>query len=40
MIAAAERPQAVGAVVSRGGRPDLAENALEREHLPAGSQNR
>lgn len=30
LIAAAERPGEVGAVVSRGGRPDLAEAALER----------
>jgi putative phosphoribosyl transferase len=29
LIAAAQRPQAVRAVVSRGGRPDLAETALE-----------
>jgi dienelactone hydrolase len=29
LIAAAERPQLVRAVVSRGGRPDLAESALE-----------
>src|SRR4051812_36603239 len=29
LIAAAERPQLVRAVVSRGGRPDLAEAALE-----------
>jgi putative phosphoribosyl transferase len=29
LIAAAERPQDVRAVVSRGGRPDLAGNALE-----------
>ena len=28
LIAAAERPQAIRAVVSRGGRPDLAGNAL------------
>ncbi|MES0279219.1 MAG: hypothetical protein ABUK03_05765, partial [Dehalococcoidales bacterium] len=28
--AAAERPQGVAAVVSRGGRPDLAEGALPR----------
>jgi pimeloyl-ACP methyl ester carboxylesterase len=27
-VAAAERPKAVGAVVSRGGRPDLAGDAL------------
>jgi putative phosphoribosyl transferase len=29
LMAAAERPQVVRAVVSRGGRPDLAESALE-----------
>jgi putative phosphoribosyl transferase len=34
LIAAAERPQAVGAVVSRGGRPDLAEDVLERVEAP------
>lgn len=34
LIAAAERPQAVRAVVSRGGRPDLAEDALERVWSP------
>jgi putative phosphoribosyl transferase len=34
LIAAAERPQAVGAVVSRGGRPDLAEDELERVEAP------
>jgi len=34
LIAAAERPAAVGAVVSRGGRPDLAEDALERVAAP------
>ena len=34
LIAAAERPRAVGAVVSRGGRPDLAEHALERVEAP------
>jgi dienelactone hydrolase len=28
LIAAAERPEMTGAVVSRGGRPDLADNAL------------
>ena len=28
LIAAAERPERVGAVVSRGGRPDLAGDAL------------
>jgi putative phosphoribosyl transferase len=30
LVAAAERPEAVGAVVSRGGRPDLAGAALPR----------
>jgi dienelactone hydrolase len=30
LVAAAERPQAVGAVVSRGGRPDLAGDDLSR----------
>jgi dienelactone hydrolase len=30
LVAAAQRPQAVGAVVSRGGRPDLAGAALDR----------
>jgi pimeloyl-ACP methyl ester carboxylesterase len=34
LIAAAERPQAVEAVVSRGGRPDLAGDALERVEAP------
>ena len=34
LIAAAERPEAVRAVVSRGGRPDLAEGALERVVAP------
>jgi putative phosphoribosyl transferase len=34
LAAAAERPGAVGAVVSRGGRPDLAGEALERVHSP------
>lgn len=34
LIAAAERPAAVRAVVSRGGRPDLAEDALERVVAP------
>ncbi len=34
LIAAADRPQDVGAVVSRGGRPDLAEDALERVAAP------
>jgi dienelactone hydrolase len=34
LIAAAERPAAVRAVVSRGGRPDLAGDALERVVAP------
>jgi pimeloyl-ACP methyl ester carboxylesterase len=34
LIAAAERPQRVGAVVSRGGRPDLAGAALSRVQSP------
>jgi len=34
LIAAAERPQRVGAVVSRGGRPDLAADALSRVIAP------
>ena len=34
LIAAAERPDAVRAVVSRGGRPDLAGNALENVRAP------
>lgn len=34
LIAAAERPQAVAAVVSRGGRPDLAADALPRVRAP------
>jgi dienelactone hydrolase len=34
LIAAAERPRAIGAVVSRGGRPDLAGPALSRVHAP------
>lgn len=34
LIAAAERPQLVRAVISRGGRPDLAEEALERVQAP------
>ena len=33
-MAAAERPDVVGAVVSRGGRPDLAGPALERVKAP------
>jgi putative phosphoribosyl transferase len=34
LIAAAERPERVRAVVSRGGRPDLAGEALHRVHAP------
>jgi dienelactone hydrolase len=34
LVAAAERPEAVGAVVSRGGRPDLAGDALARARAP------
>jgi pimeloyl-ACP methyl ester carboxylesterase len=34
LIAAAERPQRVAAVVSRGGRPDLAAHALPRVTAP------
>jgi dienelactone hydrolase len=34
LVAAAERPDAVGAVVSRGGRPDLAGRALPRVQAP------
>ena len=34
LIAAADLPERVGAVVSRGGRPDLAGNALERVRAP------
>ncbi|HEY3079810.1 MAG TPA: dienelactone hydrolase family protein [Chloroflexota bacterium] len=34
LVAAAERPQVVGAVVSRGGRPDLAGEALSRVRAP------
>jgi putative phosphoribosyl transferase len=34
LVAAAERPQMVGAVVSRGGRPDLAGPALGRVRAP------
>src|SRR5438067_1232512 len=34
LVAAAGRPQAVGAVVSRGGRPDLAGDALPRVTAP------
>jgi putative phosphoribosyl transferase len=34
LVAAAERPEEVGAVVSRGGRPDLARTALPRVVAP------
>jgi dienelactone hydrolase len=34
LVAAAERPRRVGAVVSRGGRPDLAGPALPRVQAP------
>jgi pimeloyl-ACP methyl ester carboxylesterase len=34
LVSAAERPQAVGAVVSRGGRPDLAGPALAGVQAP------
>jgi dienelactone hydrolase len=34
LVAAAQRPEAVGAVVSRGGRPDLAGPALPRVRAP------
>ncbi|MGH9258023.1 MAG: dienelactone hydrolase family protein [Vicinamibacterales bacterium] len=34
LIAAADRPQAVRAVISRGGRPDLAGDALARVQAP------
>ena len=34
LVAAAERPDDVAAVVSRGGRPDLAGAALTRVHAP------
>jgi putative phosphoribosyl transferase len=34
LIAAAERPERVAAVVSRGGRPDLARDALQRVRAP------
>jgi putative phosphoribosyl transferase len=34
LVAAAEEPQAVGAIVSRGGRPDLAGDALPRVLAP------
>ena len=34
LVAAAERPQGIRAVVSRGGRPDLAGDALARATAP------
>jgi dienelactone hydrolase len=34
LVAAAERPEEIGAVVSRGGRPDLAGDALPRVAAP------
>jgi putative phosphoribosyl transferase len=34
LVAAAKLPRRVGAVVSRGGRPDLAGNVLDRVHAP------
>ena len=34
LVAAAERPEAVGAIVSRGGRPDLAGDALSHVKAP------
>jgi len=34
LVAAAERPEVIGAVVSRGGRPDLAGPALARVQAP------
>jgi len=34
LLAAAERPESVGAVVSRGGRPDLAMPVLDRVKAP------
>jgi pimeloyl-ACP methyl ester carboxylesterase len=34
LVAAAERPGGIGAVVSRGGRPDLAGDALRRVQAP------
>jgi putative phosphoribosyl transferase len=34
LVAAAERPRLIGAVVSRGGRPDLAGHALTRVQAP------
>ena len=34
LVAASKLPRRVGAVVSRGGRPDLAGDALDRVHAP------
>ncbi len=34
LVAAAQLPDRIGAVVSRGGRPDLAGKALEKVHAP------
>ena len=34
LVAAAERPEDIGAIVSRGGRPDLAGSALKRVQAP------
>jgi putative phosphoribosyl transferase len=34
LVAAAELPQDAGAIVSRGGRPDLAGDALPKVHAP------
>lgn len=34
LVAAAQRPERINAVVSRGGRPDLAGDALERVRAP------
>jgi pimeloyl-ACP methyl ester carboxylesterase len=34
LVAAVQRPDAVGAVVSRGGRPDLAKPVLDRVRAP------
>jgi len=34
LLAAAQRPTAVGAIVSRGGRPDLARTVLAQVHVP------
>lgn len=34
LVAAAQKPGRVGAVVSRGGRPDLAESSLEKVAAP------